>query len=138
MVRHGELRGTVLLAEDEPGILFTFAAALEEAGFDVQSAQTFRSAQMSIRQNDYDAVITEFSLDRDGTGLELAQEAKKRKRAPAILVYTDDPTVERLRAALALGVDYFAFKPVDLDEIKTALFRLVAFRAERLTAASDS
>jgi DNA-binding response OmpR family regulator len=134
MVKTAELRGTILLAEDEDAILYTFTTILEEAGFSVQSAKTFRAAQESIRQNDYDAIITEFSLDKEGMGLELAREAKKRKRVPAILVYTGDPTVERLRAALDLGIDYFAFKPVDLDEIKTALFRLVAFRSARLPA----
>ena len=132
MAEQSELRGTVLLAEDEPAILYTFTTILEEAGFRVKSARTFQIAQESIRRNDYDAIITEFSLDKEGMGLELAREAKKRKRVPAILVYTGYPTVERLRAALDLGVDYFAFKPVDLDEIKTALFRLVAFRAARL------
>jgi len=132
MAEQSELRGTVLLAEDEPAILYTFTTILEEAGFKVQSAKTFQTAQESIQKNDYDAIITEFSLDKEGMGLELAREAKKRKRRPAVLMYSGDPTVERLRAALELGVDYFAFKPVDLDEIKTALFRLVAFRAARL------
>lgn len=126
----------VLLAEDEPAVLYTFKAVLEDAGFLVQSAPTFRAAKESIQQNDYDAVITEFSLDKDGLGLELAREAKKRRRAPAVLVYTSDPTADRLRAALKLGVDYFAFKPVDLDEIKTALFRLVSHRASTSMLAS--
>jgi hypothetical protein len=27
-------------------------------------------------------------------------------------------------------VDYFAFQPIDLDEIKAALFRLIARRAD--------
>ena len=136
MASLAKLRGTVLLAEDEPSILYTFRTILEEAGFDVQSAATFGAAQKSIRKNDYDAIITEFTLDEDGLGLELAREAKKRRHAPAILVYSGDPTAERLRAALDLGVDYFAFKPVDLDEIKTALFRLVARRAAVFSSAS--
>lgn len=134
MVHQGELRGTILLAEDEPSILYTFTSILEEAGFEVESAQTFQAAQESIERNTYDAIITEFSLDREGLGLELARQAKKRKWAPAVLIYSGNPTVERLRAALELGVDYFAFKPMDLDEIKMALFRLVALRAARLPA----
>jgi DNA-binding response OmpR family regulator len=134
MVHQGELRGTILLAEDEPSILYTFTSILEEAGFEVESAQTFQAAQESIERNIYDAIITEFSLDREGLGLELARQAKKRKWAPAVLIYSGNPTVERLRAALELGVDYFAFKPMDLDEIKMALFRLVALRAARLPA----
>jgi len=136
MTVSGESRGAVLLAEDEPSILYTFTTILEEAGFKVKSVQSFKTAQESLQQQEFDAIITEFSLDREGLGLELAREAKKRKRAPAVLVYTGNPTVERLRAALELGVDYFAFKPVDLDEIKTALSRLVARRATRLPASA--
>ncbi|MDP9160277.1 MAG: response regulator [Acidobacteriota bacterium] len=120
----------ILLAEDEPGILYTFKTILEEAGFQVQSAPNLQTAQKSIEQNNYDAIITEFSLGREGLGLELVRQAKKLVRAPAVVMYSGHPTVERLRAALALGVDYFAFKPVDLDEIKTALYRLVARRAD--------
>jgi len=45
-----------------------------------------------------------------------------------VVVYTDQPTVDRLRTALALKVDYFAFKPVDIEEIKSALFRLISRR----------
>ncbi|MEP6643292.1 MAG: response regulator [Acidobacteriaceae bacterium] len=120
----------ILLAEDEPGILYTFKTILEEAGFTVQSAANLQTAQKSIEQNNYDAIITEFSLGREGLGLELVRQAKKLSRAPAVVMYSGHPTVERLREALALGVDYFAFKPVDLDEIKTALYRLVARRAD--------
>lgn len=122
-------RTTVLLAEDEPAILYTFKAILEEAGFEVESAPSFRAAQKSLQKTEYDAVITEFSLDQEGLGLELVRQAKKVRRRPAIVVYSSEPTVDRLRAALKLGIDYFAFKPIDLDEIKTALFRLLARRA---------
>lgn len=130
MVQSNRTTANILLAEDEPGIMYTFKTILEEAGFEVESAPTFQTAQKSIEKNDYDAIITEFSLGREGMGLELVRQAKKLARAPAVVMYSGHPTVERLRAALALGVDYFAFKPVDLDEIKTALFRLVARRAE--------
>jgi DNA-binding NtrC family response regulator len=125
----------ILLAEDEPGIMFTFKAILEEAGFLVDSASNFEGAKKAIANGNYDAVITDFSLEREGLGLELAREAKQRHPAPAILVYSGDPTVERLRHALALPVDYFAFKPIDLDEIKVAIARLVARRAEALPRA---
>ena len=80
----------------------------------------------------YDAVITDLGLGQERLGLELAKKAKRMQPAPAVLIYSGQPTVDSLRAALKLGVDYFAFKPVDLDEIKSALSRLVARRAELL------
>jgi DNA-binding NarL/FixJ family response regulator len=60
--------------------------------------------------------VTDVSLEKEGLGLELAREAKKLRSAPAVVVYTDRPTVGRLRTALALKVDYFAFKLVDIED----------------------
>ncbi len=123
----------MLLADDEPAILFTFRTILEESGFDVESASSFQKAQESIRKNKYDAVISEYDLGREALGLELARQAKKRSLTPAVVLYSGHPTLARLRAALDLRVDYFAFQPIDLDEIKSALFRLISRRSESLS-----
>ena len=128
----GERQPTILLAEDEPGVLYTFKTILEEAGFQVQSAPDFLQAEKSMQVGSYDAVITDLGLGQERLGLELAKKAKRMQPPPAVLIYSGQPTVDSLRAALKLGVDYFAFKPVDLDEIKSALSRLVARRAELL------
>lgn len=135
MARLAKFQARILLAEDEPGIMYTFKAILEQSGFLVDAATSFEDAKKAIASGIYDAVITDFSLEREGLGLELAREAKRSHPAPAILLYSGNPTVERLRHALALPVDYFAFKPIDLDEMKFAIARLVARRAETLARA---
>jgi DNA-binding NarL/FixJ family response regulator len=91
-------------------------------------------ALRSMRENDFDAVITEIGLENGELGLELAREAKELAHPPAVMIYTGDPTVERLRRALHVGVDYVAFKPGDLQEIKSALFRLISRRAKAVPA----
>ena len=122
----------VLLAEDEPGILFTFSAILQQQGYKVDTAHNYLEAQQRIQVRSYDAVITDLNLEREGLGLQLARQAKELAPAPAVVIYTGYPTVDQLRAALALHVDYLALKPVDLDEIKAALHRLVTRRAANL------
>ncbi|MGE5207081.1 MAG: response regulator [Chlamydiota bacterium] len=122
----------VLLAEDEPGILFTFSAILQQQGYMVDTARNYAEAQQRMQARSYDAVITDLNLEREGLGLQLARQAKKLEPAPAVVIYTGYPTVDQLRAALALHVDYLALKPVDLDEIKAALHRLVTRRAVSL------
>jgi CheY-like chemotaxis protein len=122
-------RPWVLLAEDEPGILFTFGAILRQQGYQVAAARTYAEAQQRLRARNYDAIIADLNMERVGLGLELARQAKELEPSPAIVIYTGYPTLEQLRAALALHVDYLALKPVDLEEIKTALHRLVARRA---------
>ena len=125
----------VLLAEDEPGILFTFSAILQEQGYQVDTAGTYAQADERMQARKYDAVIVDLNMERTGLGLELARQAKELKPPPAVVIYTGYPTLEQLRAALALRVDYLALKPVDLEEIKAALHRLVTRRAVNLERA---
>ena len=125
-------RPWVLLAEDEPGILFTFSAILRQQGYQVGTARTYAEAQERMVAHRYDAMIADLNMERVGLGLELARKAKELDPPPAVVIYTGYPTLEQLRAALALHVDYLALKPVDLEEIKTALHRLVTRRAVSL------
>ena len=122
-------RPWVLLAEDEPGILFTFSAILRQQGYQVETARTYAEARQRMLAHRYDAMIADLNMERVGLGLELARQAKELDPPPAIVIYTGYPTLDQLRAALALHVDYLALKPVDLEEIKTALHRLVTRRA---------
>ena len=125
-------RPWVLLAEDEPGILFTFSTILRQQGYQVETARSYAQAQERMLAHRYDAMIADLNMERVGLGLELARQAKELEPPPAVVIYTGYPTVEQLRSALALHVDYLALKPVDLDEIKTALHRLVTRRAVNL------
>jgi DNA-binding NtrC family response regulator len=126
--------GSILLAEDEPSVLFTFQAILEQAGYKVLPAPTLAEARKTIKENDLDAVIAAISFEEECSGLELAREAKQLSSPPAVVVYTGSPNVAKLRAAMSARVDYFAFQPIDLDEMKAALFRLIARRADSVPA----
>ena len=125
---------SVLLAEDEPNVLFTFQAILEQAGYEVLPAPTLSEARKAIKEKPLDAVIAAVSFDDDCSGLDLAKEAKQLSSPPAVVVYSGEPSIAKLRAAMSARVDYFAFQPIDLDEIKAALFRLIARRADYVPA----
>jgi len=125
---------SILLAEDEPSVLFTFQAILEQAGYEVLPASTLSAARKTIKEKALDAVITAISFERDCSGLALARQAKKLPSPPAVVVYSGNPSLAKLRAAMSARVDYFAFQPIDLDEIKAVLFRLIARRADYVPA----
>ena len=125
---------SILLAEDEPSVLFTFRAILEEAGYEVVPAPTLSEARKTIKEKSLDAVVTAISFESECSGLELAREAKQLSSPPAVVVYSGSPSVSKLRAAMSARVDYFAFQPIDLDEIKAALFRLIARRGDYSSA----
>ena len=66
---------------------------------------------------------------RDVVRLEVARAAQQVKPKPAIVIYTGFASIPNSRAALELGVDYMAHKPVDVTDLISALNRLVAKRA---------
>lgn len=125
---------SVLLAEDEPSVLFTFQAILEQAGYEVLPAPTLSEARKTIKEKPLDAVIAAVGFDSNCSGLDLAREAKQLSSPPAVVVYSGNPSLDKLRAAMSARVDYFAFQPIDLDEIKAALFRLIARRGDNAPA----
>jgi DNA-binding NtrC family response regulator len=122
---------SILLADDEPSILYTFRAILEQEGYEVLPAPTLEQARQAIRERELDAIVAALSLEEEGLGLELAREAKNLSSPPAVVVYSGNPSVDKLRAAMSAQVDYFAFQPIDLEEIKSDLFRLIALRSDR-------
>jgi len=96
----------------------------------VVPAPTLSEARKTIKERELDAVITAVNFDSDNDGLALAREAKNLSSPPAVVVYSGNPSVDKLRAAMSARVDYFDFQPIDLDEIKAALFRLISRRAD--------
>ena len=117
---------SVLLVDPEPGVIVTLRMILERDGYQVSTATSYAAAATLLHSEKWDILITELDLEAEALGLRLAQEAKSLRHNPAIFVYLSYPNVERLRAALALRVDYCGFKPLEVDEIRKVVRLLVA------------
>jgi two-component system response regulator PilR (NtrC family) len=117
---------SVLLADPEPSVIVTLRMILEQDGYQVSTATSYTAATALLQSESWDILITEFDLEAEALGLQLAGEAKSLQHRPAIFVYASYPNVERLRAALALHVDYCGFKPLEVDEIRKVVRLLLA------------
>jgi DNA-binding NtrC family response regulator len=71
-------------------------------------------------------------MEEDRSGLQVAMEASQLHPRPVIVMITGFGTVENVKAASGTAVDYFALKPLDIDELKRAVARLLALREDRL------
>jgi CheY-like chemotaxis protein len=80
---------------------------------------------MLAEDRHYDVVVTDLNMEQDDIGLKVARSALKRQPKPVVVVCTGYATVENSRAALNMGVDYMAHKPVDWDDFISALDRLM-------------
>ena len=74
--------------------------------------------------NAFDAIITDLNMEKPDIGLDVARAALRLRPRPAVVVCTGYADIKNARAALQMRVDYFATKPVDLDELKLVVGRL--------------
>jgi DNA-binding NtrC family response regulator len=120
----------LLLVDDETSILQTLRMVFENEGYQVLTAQSCADAlHLLDNGHKFDAVITDLNMEREDIGLEVARAAQKVKPRPAIVIYTGFASIPNSRAALDMGVDYMAHKPVEISELISALNRLISKRA---------
>ena len=105
----------ILIVEDEPLTAFDNETLLAEAGYEVvATVDRFRDAIETLEGNQVDLILSDVRLRGDRTGIELAQEAKKRS-IPVLFVtgYPPDNAAE-----LAIGC---LLKPYSDRKLKAAL-----------------
>lgn len=119
---------TVLVVDEEPSIASTYRMLLEDQGYRVATCDSYDCGRKRLTQQSWDATLIEMELGTHGLGLKLAQEAKRLQKAPLVILSTGYPTVEALRQALQLRVDYLLMRPADAEEMTRFLQRELARR----------
>ena len=121
---------SLLIVDDEPNVLLTLKLVLEEDGYQISTAGSFAEAeQLIVSSGRFDAILTDLWMEKEDIGLELARSASKLKPRPVIVIFTGYGSATNARAALGVPVDYFALKPLDVEELKRVLNRLVVANA---------
>ncbi|HKU26194.1 MAG TPA: response regulator [Candidatus Sulfotelmatobacter sp.] len=118
----------VLVVDEEPSVASIYRMVLEEQGYRVATCDSYDCGRKRLKQQPWDATLIEMELGTSDLGLKLAQEAKKLEKAPLVILSTGYPTVEALREALQLRVDYLLMRPADAEEMTRFLQRELARR----------
>jgi DNA-binding NtrC family response regulator len=120
---------SILIVDDEVNILRTLRMVFEREGYEVMTAENSAQALGLLAGRGYfDAVITDLNMEQENTGLEVARAALNRKPKPAVVICTGSASPVNARAALTMGIDYMAEKPVELDHLIDALDQLISKR----------
>lgn len=115
----------LLIVDDEPNVLLTLGMIFELDGYTVTKATSCAEALTALSDGArFDAVITDLNMEKQDIGLEVARAAMRLNPRPVVVICTGYADLQNTRAALDMHVDYFATKPVDINELKTALRRL--------------
>ena len=112
------MRAKILVVDDEPGILTSMQALLENRGYRVSVTQDPLDA-LDIFENapdEIDLVITDMAMPKLAGDKLAAELMKIRPETPIILNtgYSDSMTEEK---AAALGIKGFLYKPVGMHDL---------------------
>ncbi len=118
-------RGSVLLADDEEGILKTLGRALREEGHDVTATASAAEAQRLLAERSFDVLVVDHRMP-GRTGLEIIRDlaaAVPEGERPQVLMMTAHATVENAIEAMKLGAYDYLQKPFEVDELLVAVRR---------------
>jgi len=123
---------SLLIVDDENNVALTLQMVFEREGYAVRTANSCAGALKILGDGHvFDAVITDLNMEKENIGLEVARAALRLHPKPAVVICTGYASIDNSASALQMKVDYLATKPVDLDELKRAVSRLMAFRNEK-------
>ncbi len=112
---------TILVVDDDPAqrqLLGGFVASL---GLAVREAASGEDALESIERGCPDMVLLDVRLPGI-SGVDVLVETRKRHPALRVLLITAHADLRQAVAALKSGADDYLAKPIDLDELRTAIF----------------
>jgi len=112
----------ILVVDDEPNVLITIKAILEEERYMVDTASDGEAALEAIRSCKYDLVLTDLKLPGvDGLGVLAA--VQKSSPATVTIMMTGYASVDSATEAVHLGAYEYLLKPMEVPELKQAVRR---------------
>jgi two-component system response regulator PilR (NtrC family) len=110
----------ILVIDDEPDLRTLYELTLLREGYRVEAAGDLAQARQQLKEQRFDAVITDMRLP-DGLGLELLRDMVTQQRAERCVVITAHGSAENAVEALKAGAFDYLTKPVDLKQLRAVV-----------------
>jgi two-component system, OmpR family, response regulator RegX3 len=106
---------SILVVDDDPGVLDVVAFTLRREGFDVDEEKDGAAALDAARARNYDIVILDVMLP-EVTGTEVCRELRAESDVPILMLTARDAELDRV-SGLELGADDYVTKPFSTAEL---------------------
>jgi two-component system, OmpR family, alkaline phosphatase synthesis response regulator PhoP len=125
---------TVLVVDDEPGIVALARDYLEHAGFAVITAADGPSALAAARLRKPDVLVLDLGLP-GMDGLDVARALRRESDVPIVILTARDDELDRI-LGLEIGADDYVVKPFSPREL-VARIRAILRRVDRQNEPND-
>ena len=111
---------SLLIVDDDDPLRIRLARAMAQKGFQVKDSKTVENAIELIKSSPPKFALVDLRLE-GGSGLDVIQEINKARKDSRIVMLTGYGNLPTAVAAVKAGaIDYMA-KPVDADDVESAL-----------------
>ncbi len=107
----------LLVVDDQRSTLQLLAALFEAEGYDVDVAEDAPGAIAELDAHDYDVVFTDLRLGIEQDGIDILQEAKRRRPHAQVVIMTAFSSVESSILAMKAGAYDYITKPFKREEL---------------------
>jgi two-component system response regulator GlrR len=119
---------TILLVDDDPGLLQLLEIRLESFGYATLCAASGDEALRLLEKNTVQALVSDLRM-RPMDGLELFEKVRERWPSIPVIMITAHGTIREAVDATVKGVFSFLTKPVDPGELQSVLKKAIALQA---------
>jgi two-component system response regulator RegX3 len=112
---NAQLHGSILVVDDDPGVLDVVAFTLRREGFEVDEERDGAAALEAARGRAYDIVILDVMLP-GMPGTDVCRELRAASDVPIVMLTARDAETDRV-LGLELGADDYVTKPFSTAEL---------------------
>jgi len=109
----------ILLVDDEPLIIKGLKFALEQDGYEVDSAMDGEEALEKVLKGNYDIMILDVMLPKL-SGIEVCQAVREKSDIPIIMLTAKGEDMDKI-LGLEYGADDYMTKPFNILEVKARI-----------------
>jgi DNA-binding NtrC family response regulator len=128
----------LLFVDDERAIRETLPPILKRYGFTVTVAATVQEALAEIRKLQFDVLLCDLNIEREGDGYDVVRAIRAIDPACAIVMLTAYPGVESAVEGIHHDIEDYIIKPASTDELVALLAEKLAARRAKLAAWLDA
>jgi DNA-binding NtrC family response regulator len=122
---------SILIVDDESGILDTLRILLRKEGFEVTTAQGGKAGLDQIRSGNHDIVLTDVRMPQV-TGMDILQAAREQDTMTPVILMTAQASLQTAIQAVNQGAFYYIQKPFSNEELLAILRRACEYRQIRV------
>jgi DNA-binding NtrC family response regulator len=113
----------ILVVEDERAIQLAIGGLLRKQGYEVTAAEDGGAAIAALGSDRFDLVLTDLSLGRGPTGMDVLRAAKEAHPDVPVVMITAHGSERVAVEAMKAGAEDYVPKPFDNDELRLVIAR---------------